>query len=130
MAGDGAFQIGAGPYIGPAPEAVAAMAVRLDGICQEMADLRLQLAQVALVNWRSPAAAAFREELADRDGAMVAAIRAADKAVTEIDEYGRFLTSNSTSSSNSMTPAGCLNPAFQWQPGPTFGGVPGGSLQW
>lgn len=129
MAVDGAFQIGAGSYIGPAPEAVAAMAVRLDGICQEMADLRFQLAQVALVNWKSPAAVAFREELADRDGAMVAAIRATDKAVTEIDAYGRFLNSNSTGSSNSLAPAEFLNPAFQLQPGPTFGGVPGGSLQ-
>ena len=127
MAGEGAFQAAAGPRFGPAPEAVAAMALRLAGICQEMASLRLQLAQVTLVNWKSPAAAAFREELAERDVAMTAAIRAIESAVTEVDAYGRFLSSNP---GNLIAPTECLNPAFQWQPRPAYGGTAGGPFQW
>ena len=127
MAGEGAFQTGAGSRFGPAPEAVVAMALRLDGMCQDMESVRMQLAQVAMVNWKSPAAAAFRAELAELEAALAAAIRAIERAVTEVGDYGRFLSNNS---SNLITSTECLNPAFQLQPGPTFGGTAGGLYRW
>lgn len=111
--------LGAGGRAGPDPAALAAMAQRLAGISQEMQALRLQLGQVALLDWKSPAAAAFREELSARDAAMLAVVRAIDSAANAVGAYG-FAVSKS--------PDVCFNPALPGQGAPWFGGGSGPSF--
>ncbi|WP_104111107.1 WXG100 family type VII secretion target [Arthrobacter sp. N199823] len=111
--------LGAGGRAGSDPAALAAMAQRLAGISQEMGALRLQLGQVALLDWKSPAATAFREELSARDAAMQAVVRAIDSAVNAVGAYG-FAVSDS--------PDFCFNPELPGQGAPWFAGGSGPSF--
>ncbi|ALO65508.1 hypothetical protein AS189_02125 [Arthrobacter alpinus] len=105
--------LGAGVRAGLDPAALLAMAHRLAGISQEMQALRLQLGQVALLDWKSPAATAFREELSARDAAMLAVVRAIDSAANAVSAYG-FAAGSS--------PDVCLNPDLPGQRAPWFAG--------
>lgn len=115
MAGAGAFGAGPGAVAGPPPWAVAEVARRLAGIARDMEALRMQLGHVAQVDWKSPAAAAFRGELAERNAALAAAVQAMDAAAAEVVAYGTMLSS---------TAVNCDGPDV-WQP-PAAGGFGAG----
>lgn len=82
-----------GAASGPSPAAVAEVARRLVRMAADVDALRLQLGTVAYLDWSSPAAAAFREELNERNMALAAAGRAIDAAAAEVCSYGLYLNS-------------------------------------
>ncbi|UIK88652.1 hypothetical protein [Arthrobacter polaris] len=88
-------------HAGPSPEAVAVVAQRLAGVGQEIDALRLQLDQLASTDWSSPAAAAFRESLLQRNLAFASVVRDVGAAAVDVANYGLYLQS---------IPAGGLSP--------------------
>ncbi|WP_133162978.1 hypothetical protein [Arthrobacter glacialis] len=76
---------------GPSAEAVSAVAQRLAGIAGELEGLRLQLGRLNAMDWRSPAAAAFRDSLADRNLALSAVARDVTAAVASLGSYALSL---------------------------------------
>ena len=111
MAGAGDFLGGPGARAGPPPDAVAALAQRLAGIAADIEGLRLQLGQLVSVDWKSPAAAAFRDALTERNMAILAVVRAIENAADETRSYGLFLSTSAQS---------CLRPGLD---GPQTGGI-------
>lgn len=93
MDGVGGFGAPGGSGVGPSPGVAAAMAQRLAGIAGEVDALRLQLVQIALLDWKSPAASTFLNELNGRIAGMVALVRAIDSAASEVQAYGFMLDS-------------------------------------
>lgn len=124
MAGAGFFGAGPGASAGPPPWAVAEMARRLAGIAREMDAVRLQLGHVALLDWKSPAAAAFRDELAERNAALAAAVQAIERASGEVGVYGAVLSADAE---NGPGPGARQFPGSGgFGNGPGFGGVGAG----
>lgn len=98
-AGDGSwtgFGPGGGPSGGPSPDVVAVVAQRLVGIAGEFSGLRLLLDRAAAVDWRSPAARAFRAELEEGCLALAAAVRSVEDAAGAVGSYSAFLASGET----------------------------------
>ncbi|MHA7305578.1 hypothetical protein ACX80E_10080 [Arthrobacter sp. TMN-49] len=84
---------GAAARAGPTAEAVAVVAQRLAGIGQELEGLRLQLGQLNAMDWRSPAAAAYRDSLAERNLALAVVAQEILAAVAALGSYGLCLES-------------------------------------
>ncbi len=84
---------GAAARAGPSADAVAVAAQRLAGIAQELERLRLQLGRLNAMDWRSPAAAAFRDSLSERNFALSAVARDIAAAGTVLASYALALQS-------------------------------------
>lgn len=76
---------------GPSAEAVFVVAQRLTDIAEELEGLRLQLGRLNAMDWRSPAAAAFRDSLAERNLALSAVAREVTAAVASLGSYALSL---------------------------------------
>lgn len=76
------------PPTGPSPDSVAAAAQRLADLARELDALRLQLGNVAYLDWTSTAAVAFRESLSELIMELAAAAHAAEAASTAVGGYG------------------------------------------
>jgi hypothetical protein len=70
---------------------VFVVAQRLTDIAEELEGLRLQLGRLNAMDWRSPAAAAFRDSLADRNLALSAVVREVTAAVASLGSYALCL---------------------------------------
>lgn len=98
-AGDGSwtgFGPGGGSTAGPSPDAVAVVVQRLLGIAGEFSGLRTLLDRVDTVDWRSPAAGAFRAELEEGCLALAAAVRSVEDAAGAVGRYSMFLALGET----------------------------------
>lgn len=73
---------------GPAPEAVAMAAQRLAVLARDVDSVRQGLGGVETQQWRSPAAAVFREALAGLLAELWAGTQALDAASSALSRYG------------------------------------------
>ena len=69
---------------------------RLLGIAGEFSGLGQLLDRVATVDWRSPAAGAFRAELEEGCIALAAAVRSVEDAAVAVGRYSTFLALGDT----------------------------------
>ncbi len=99
-AGSGFVGAGAGPIFdpgglsaraGPAPEAVAMAAQRLAALARDVDSVRQGLGSVDTQQWRSPAAAVFRDALAGLLTELWAGAQALDTASAALSRYGLAL---------------------------------------
>lgn len=89
------FDFGAlSPRPDPSPELVAMTAQRLAGLARDVDAVRAQLGGMDVQQWRSPAAAVFRESLTGLLTELWAAGQALDGASAEVDGYGKALALN------------------------------------
>ncbi len=79
------------PRAGPPPESVALAAKRLAGLAGDLDAVRMALGSVAVQDWRSPAAAVFREAVAGLTAELAAAVQAVDSASDVVGRYGMAL---------------------------------------
>ncbi|MHA7270230.1 hypothetical protein [Arthrobacter sp. HLT1-20] len=93
MPGLGGGAARAGPAAAAAAEAVVVVAQRLAGIAEELEGLRLQLGRFNGMDWRSPAAAAFRDRLTECNLALAAVARDISDAVAALGSHALSLQS-------------------------------------
>ncbi|MGO4384021.1 hypothetical protein [Specibacter sp. RAF43] len=105
---------------GPAPDDVDVVALRVRQIAQEIDAIRLELGPLWGVDWRSPAAAAFRERLLERNDALAGAVRDVQAAAAAVQLHARRLRSAAPASAGPALWPGLGPGAAPW-PGPDAG---------
>lgn len=87
---------------GPAPELVAMAARRLAGLARDVYAVRAQLGGLDVQQWRSPAAAVYRESLAGMLTELWAAVQAVDGASADVGRYGQALALNAAAGASPL----------------------------
>lgn len=107
-------------HMGPSPELVGMAAQRLGGIARDVDAVRTELGRVDVQQWRSPAAAVFRETLTGMLTELWAVVQAVDDASRVLDGYGRALA---------ITAGACASPMAR-QGGIGQGGIGQSGMAW